>query len=42
MQNRKGENMFEFLYKYKDDLSILENELISEPLKKAKELIENL
>lgn len=42
MQNRKGENMFEFLYKYKDDLYILENELISEPLKKAKELIENL
>jgi len=42
MQSRKGENMFQFLHEYQDDLVVLENEPISEPLKRAKELIENL
>lgn len=42
MQDRKGENMFSFLYEYKDNLNVLDNEDISKPLKKAKEIIEDL
>lgn len=41
MQSRKGENMFQFLHEYQTDLALLESDPISEPLKKAKELIEN-
>lgn len=42
MQNRKGENMFEFLHTYENELSILDNDNITKPLKKAIEIIENL
>lgn len=41
MQNRKGENMFEFLFKYKNDLSLLNTDNILKPLIKVKEIIEN-
>ena len=40
MQQKKGSLMFEFLYKYQDDLSILDTEKISEPLKRCKEILE--
>ncbi|MCG3701314.1 AAA family ATPase [Aliarcobacter butzleri] len=42
MRERKGENMFKFLCNHKDDLSVLDNEDISKPLKIAKEIIESL
>ena len=40
MQQKKGSLMFEFLYKYQDDLSILATEKISQPLRRCKEIIE--
>lgn len=39
MQDRKGGSMFEFLYKYQDDLSILKTDLISMPLMKCKAIV---
>lgn len=42
MQNRKGENMFKFLFTYKDDLSLLRTDDIAKPLIIVKELIESL
>lgn len=42
MQERKGENMFSFLCENQEYLTVLEDEDISKPLIKAKEIIENL
>ena len=40
MQQKKGSLMFEFLYKYKDDLSLLNSDPISKPLVRCKEIVE--
>lgn len=40
MQQKKGSLMFEFLYKYKDELSILNSDPIAKPLLRCKEIVE--
>ena len=40
MQKKKGVLMFEFLYQYEEDLAILLNDPISEPLKRCKFIVE--
>jgi putative ATP-dependent endonuclease of the OLD family len=40
MQQKKGSLMFDFLYKYKDELSILALDPIAKPLLRCKEIVE--
>ncbi len=40
MQQKKGSLMFEFLYKYKDDLSLLNSDPIIQPLIRCKAIVE--